>query len=392
MVTKDVMGPETDVATEMNVKNDAGIDKDFSREVWCLLGLPFDAINMDVLMIEIKSAVKDQRSCILSTPNLNILVASCSDENYRQSLINSELSIVDGMPLVWMAFLLGMPLRERVAGSSLIEKLVESDNNSPFTVFFFGGEEGSGKKAHENMNRLDGGLKSVGWLNPGFCSLDEMNSNVIIEKINDSYADLLIVSVGAKKGQAWIERNRDRLNVFVLGPLGAVINFYAGTIMRAPVWMQRIGLEWLWRIKEEPVLWKRYFKDGIGFLKLIAFNVLPYFLWIKRNRKQFSENKVLDIKVQNNTDRVDHSRVMLVGACTGKTIEPLRKVFKDLVLKGNNVVIDLKDVALIDGAFIGLCFILKKHLDQRGLHFKLENPIRPVQRIFKWSLAEQLLD
>ncbi|MCD8512378.1 MAG: WecB/TagA/CpsF family glycosyltransferase, partial [Nitrincola sp.] len=103
---------------------------------------------------------------------------------------------------------------------------------------------------------------------PGRGDVASMSTPEIIEKINLSQADFLVVSLGAKKGQAWILHNLDKIQVPVVSHLGAVVNFVAGTVKRAPKVWQKLGLEWLWRIVEEPYLWKRYASDGFAALKM----------------------------------------------------------------------------------------------------------------------------
>jgi N-acetylglucosaminyldiphosphoundecaprenol N-acetyl-beta-D-mannosaminyltransferase len=102
-----------------------------------------------------------------------------------------------------------------------------------------------------------------------------MSADAILDTINSSNADLLVAALGAKKGQAWLLRNHHRLQIPVRVHLGAAINFQAGTIKRAPARMRKWGLEWLWRIKEEPQLWGRYWGDGVVLLQLVLTHVLP---------------------------------------------------------------------------------------------------------------------
>src|SRR5207244_10946213 len=101
-----------------------------------------------------------------------------------------------------------------------------------------------------------------GVLDPGFGSVEEMSRDHIIDKVNAGAADFLAVSLGAKKGQLWLHRNHQRLTIPVRAHLGVTVNFQAGTVKRAPLRLRAWGLEWLWRIKEEPHLWRRYAHDG----------------------------------------------------------------------------------------------------------------------------------
>lgn len=360
----------------------------FYSQSWCLCGLPFDVVDTSSAISALKRAIKEERPFFISTPNLNFLIAAQTDKAFRESVINSDLSVADGMPLIWMARLLKIPLPERVAGSNLMEALFAEKNGSPIRVYFFGGEPGAGEWACQVINQANAGIRAVGHFCPGFGTIEAMSIDDIIDEINRHEIDFLIVALGARKGQAWIEKNRHQLKAPVISHLGAVINFFAGTVKRAPVWMQRIGLEWLWRILEEPSLWKRYFFDGLRFVKLLVVNVIPYAVWIRFNQKKLNETRPVVI----NTEEDDHNiKIYLIGACIDKTIAELRPVFKECVAKKKNILIDLQAVPVIDGAFLGLCLLLYKHLNEQGCQLSFQNINQQNKRIFRWNLVHFLI-
>lgn len=361
---------------------------DFNRQVWCICGLPYDAVDMPLAADYIKKAVASQQPCFLSTPNLNFLIQAQKDKGFRESVINSDLSIADGMPLIWIARMLKIPMPERVTGSGLMERLYAERITPPICVYFFGGEQGVGEAAWQAINQKNAGLQAVGSYCPGFGSVEEMSSDAIISEINRHDIDFLIVALGAKKGQAWIEHNRHRLNAPVISHLGAVVNFFAGTVKRAPVWMQRFGFEWLWRIMQEPLLWKRYFFDGLQFAKLLAANVMPYAIWMRLNQSLLNDSRQPGIDVAEGVDAIS---LKLAGACTVKTIGVLRPVFKNLAEKRKNILIDLQAVAVVDGAFLGLCLVLYKELNQNGCWFGFEHASEQNKKIIQWNRVEFLL-
>ncbi len=364
------------------------IDKDFSRDIWCILGLPFDALTREQTANEIAAAIRDRASCFLSTPNLNFVCAAQTDKLFRESVINSDLSIVDGFPIVVVAKLLGIPIPERVGGSNLIEHLYREYATSPMKIFFLGGEPGIGAKASEMINQKQAGLLAVGYYDPGFGSVEDMSAPEVINAINAHDVDFLFVSIGAKKGQAWLEKNRHQLNTPVVGYMGAVINFFAGTVKRAPAFMQRSGLEWLWRIYQEPGLWRRYFNDAISFLRLLFCNIIPYWLWLKFNSPKSSGQK---LGVTVNTELDGNDRLILAGCCTTRTIMPLRNVFKNAAIGKRNVTIDLQNVIVIDSAFLGLCLVLHKHLIAAGKSLTFINPTKDVKSILAWHKIDEYL-
>ena len=362
------------------------VPPDFSREVHCLLGLPFDAVNMSGAVQRMKVAASNRSPCFLSTPNLNFLIAAQSDAAFRNSVINSHLSIADGMPLVWIAHLLDIPIHERVAGSALFDTL-RNESDNPISVYFFGGPEGAAEAACRRLNLEGRGLTCAGFESPGFGSIDQMSSEATIQRINASNADFLVVSLGAKKGQAWIERNRARISVPVISHLGAVVNFVAGTVKRAPVWMQNIGLEWLWRIKEDPALWRRYFRDGLALLKLVACRVLPYFWYLQRHKPDDSQLAAAGIeKTEDENNYIIHLR----GAWTQWNIAPLRVCFSSAALAEKNIRLDMSGVSYVDSAFIGLVMLLHGHQTQNHRQLQIEFLPDHVRRIIKYCCAEFL--
>jgi N-acetylglucosaminyldiphosphoundecaprenol N-acetyl-beta-D-mannosaminyltransferase len=259
----------------------------------------------------------------------------------------------------------------------------------PLRVFFFGGEMGAGELASQKINRKPAGLLAVGHYTPGFGSVDEMSTPEIINAINQHDVEFLIVSLGAKKGQAWIEKNRHLLKAPVISHLGAVINFFAGTVKRAPVWMQRCGLEWLWRIMQERSLWKRYFFDGLQFFNLLIFKVLPYAIWLRFNQTQMHETNQLRMAISEHDKEI---HLKLIGVCTDNTISTLKPIFKDLALQRKDILIDLLEVPALDGAFLGLCQLLLKITKQSGLNLNFTNVSRKNKRIIRWSGAGYLID
>ena len=357
------------------------------RNTCSILGLPFDVLNMDDAVAQVYSSIDNNIPCFISTPNLNFLMACQTDMAFRQSVINSDLSLADGMPLVWIARLLRLPIRDRVAGSGLFEALMNARSRAenPVKVFFFGGQEGVAEQASRKLNQQPGGVQCVGVLNPGFGSIEDMSQPHIIEAINRSGAEFIVVSLGAKKGQAWIEHNRQRLDAPVISHLGAVVNFVAGTVKRAPLFWQRCGLEWLWRIKEEPSLWQRYFFDGFGFLKLLITRVFPYALIVYSNQKKAAASIPVSVKVHEKPGEVI---ITLGGALVSENLELVRDEFSKLACENENIVIDLNAVEYVDASFVGSLLILYKHV---GVRMRLVDASASVKKILDYNGASFLL-
>lgn len=240
-----------------------------------LLGLSFDPVTLDEAICRIHYAIERRQKLVFATPNVNFTASAARDPVFRREVLECRMSVADGMPLVWLGKVLGLGLPERVAGSTLFEMLQQKPGTRPIRVFFFGGDPGVAEAASAALAVGSPGMVAAGHLDPGRGSIDEMSSDRIIADINAAQADFLCVALGAVKGHHWIARNAARLDVPVISHLGAVVNFVAGRISRAPAWMQRAGLEWAWRILQERSLLRRYVQDAIWLTGAVATQIGP---------------------------------------------------------------------------------------------------------------------
>lgn len=360
---------------------------DFDREVHCLLGLPFDALDMTAAVRRVQQAVRERRPCFLSTPNLNFVVAAQTDAAFRDSVLRSDLSVVDGMPLVWVARLLGLPLRERVAGANLFEQLRRAAG-SPMKLFFFGGADGVARRACERLNAEGGPLSCVGHDAPGYGPVQAMSGDERIAGINRSGADFVVVALGARKGQEWIEHNRARLHAPVISHLGAVMNFVAGEVKRAPPGWQRGGLEWLWRIREEPALWRRYGADGLAFASLLFTRVLPGLLQARLSPPTERQLAAARVTADEGPQALT---VRLQGAWTKDNVAPLRRAFARAAASEGGVCLDLAGVTHLDSAAIALVGLLWVSRRGEGRAWRVVHASPSVRRQVRFSCADYLL-
>lgn len=359
-----------------------------TREVYCILGLPFDAIPMATVINKIRAAVADQTPCFISTPNTNFVIVSLIDSVFRNSVIHSDLCVADGMPIIWIARLLDLPIKERVSGASFFEVLREERTKVPLKVYFFGGIDGVAKKAHARLNAEGRNMVSVGFESPGFADISSMSDPSSIAKINESQVDFLVVALGAKKGQAWIDQNRHKLNIPVVCHLGAVINFVAGTIKRAPMTFQSLGFEWLWRIYQEPKLWQRYFHDAQHLFNLLVNKVIPYAVWIRLNRKLLREQSNIQVDLQVQESKL---LVRLDGSCLAQNLAELRFTLAEKLNDGYDIELDLANVKIIDSAFIGFLMLLYGYTEKSGQKLSVININDINKKIFDWNCASFLL-
>jgi N-acetylglucosaminyldiphosphoundecaprenol N-acetyl-beta-D-mannosaminyltransferase len=356
---------------------------DLSREVYCILGMPVDAIGMHEVLRRIEAAAAGRNPFLISTANLNFLVSSQFDRDFRESLILSDLCTADGMPIVWIAWLVGIPIKDRIAGSDIFDALkAEHSIAHPLKVFLFGGPEGVAAAAARSLNDHPSGLYCVGWLYPGFCSTEEMSRDDIIESINSSGADFLVASLGAAKGQMWLQRNHNRLLIPVRAHLGASLNFQAGTVRRAPMTMGKFGLEWLWRIKEEPYLWRRYWNDGRVVLRLLLTHVLPFTFWtwwLRIKYERWGEDLIITTRAHGH----ESVTVSLSGPANARNVSKAIPALRDVIARKKRITLDFSNTRTIDARFLGLLLMFNKKLKGIGAVPAFAGLSTSMERIFR---------
>lgn len=354
-------------------------DSDLSRNVYCVLGIPVDVIDMPSVVRIMKAAIVDKSRFMLSTPNVNFLVAAQTDPGFRETLLESDLCPADGMPVIWIARLIGVPLRTRVAGSDIFDSLKERRGDSdPIRVFLFGGLDGVSAAACRAINSEQGGLQCVGSCFPGYGSIEEMSGRGIIDKINSSHADLLIVSLGARKGQSWLHCNRQQLTIPIRTHLGAAINFQAGNIKRAPRVIRAVGFEWLWRIKEEPYLWRRYWSDGRTLVRMLCTRVVPLALWTIWLRLGMGPELRLE-----QTDSAESLTLSLSGLAIARYVERVTPAFRNAITVKKRVILDLRNTVGVDARFLGLLLVVRKALQGEGNDLVLVGLPRRLHTLFR---------
>lgn len=259
-----------------------------------ILGIPLDNLTMESTLEKIFNELDAQNSNnppkYIATVNVDFIVntlsfsyKNISDPFLYKILQESFLVTADGMPLVWTSKLLGNSISGRVTGSDLIPRLVEECAKKNKSIFLLGGKEEVNAKAKEILYAKSPSLKIVGTyssiikIEKAYPLQEEELDKKIIEEINSSKADILLIALGNPKQEYWYYKNAHRLKVKLAIGIGGTLDFISGNIKRAPKWMQRFGLEWIYRFMQEPSrMWKRYTKDIGLFLSLISLPILYY--------------------------------------------------------------------------------------------------------------------
>ncbi|MFO7180245.1 MAG: WecB/TagA/CpsF family glycosyltransferase [Pseudomonadota bacterium] len=242
-----------------------------------LLNVDFDPVTLAEASARVLAWARERKSRVVVTPNVDHVVQIADRPELAPVYAAADLVLADGQPLVWASRLLGARLPERVAGSDLFPILLrDAEAQGRIRVFLLGGMDGVAERAAERIRAQYPWIEIAGTHAPpfGFESRADDNERAV-SAVASADADLVLVGLGAPKQELWVHRERARLACGVALCLGATIDFMAGTIERAPPWMRKSGLEWLYRLANEPRrLSRRYARDALVFPRLLARSAL----------------------------------------------------------------------------------------------------------------------
>jgi N-acetylglucosaminyldiphosphoundecaprenol N-acetyl-beta-D-mannosaminyltransferase len=232
-----------------------------------ILGSFIDKVTLDDAVQRAHEFIVSGTHHQIVTVNVDFLRLAEENIEFKGVINRSDLAIADGMPLVWASGWLGDRLPERVTGVELVDRCCALAAQNGFKIFLLGGEEGVPEGAAEIMRSRHPSLQVVGAYSPPIGPFTEDEDRKICAMIKEANPDILLVAFGAPKQDLWIAQHRDELRVPVAMGVGGVFNFLTGRVKRAPRWMQQRGLEWLYRVFQEPRrLWRRYFLQDMPML------------------------------------------------------------------------------------------------------------------------------
>lgn len=241
---------------------------EFNRTPVAVLGVPFDNLTMDEAVELMEEKINESGFHQVATANVDFLMHAIRDRELQDILCSCDLVVPDGMPIVWAARLMGARLKERVSGVDLVPRLAELSSRRGYGIYLLGAGEETSRRAVQCMEERYPGVRIVGRYSPPVSSLEEMDHEAILNRIERARPEILLVAMGNPKQEKWLNMHRDRLRVPLCMGIGGSLDFLAGTLSRAPAWMRNSGLEWLHRVCQEPGrLARRYLNDATGLAK-----------------------------------------------------------------------------------------------------------------------------
>lgn len=231
-----------------------------------ILGTTIAVTNMGEVLQKIERDMDALRGKYICVSNVHTTVTAYEDASYRDVQNGAAIALPDGKPLSLYSKKHGFPEAERVTGPDLMGELFARDNG--LKHYFYGGTEETIETLKKKLPEAYPGLQIAGMVSPPFRTLTEEEDAAEMQAMNDSGADIIWIGLGAPKQERFMAAHQGKTNGVMIG-VGAGFDYYAGTIKRAPMWMQKMSLEWLYRLMQDPKrLFKRYFVTNFKFLWL----------------------------------------------------------------------------------------------------------------------------
>ncbi len=235
-----------------------------------ITGVKVDNVTMDQALDNLKAFVSEDKIHTIYTPNSEIMMDAQKSNDLMNALNSADMVIADGAGVVLASKILRTALAEKVSGIDLVKQSFLIDMKNKPSYFFFGSKPGVAEKAKENVEKDYPGIKVLG-VHDGYFKDDEVSE--IINQINKSNADILLVALGAPKQELWINSNRDGLNVKVCIGVGGTLDVLAGVQSLAPDFFRENGLEWFYRLIKEPGRFFRMLKLPKFIIKVIMIRL-----------------------------------------------------------------------------------------------------------------------
>ncbi|MDP3776351.1 WecB/TagA/CpsF family glycosyltransferase [Methylotenera sp.] len=241
-----------------------------------ILGCFINADSWDHAINRIHRWTAARESRYVCICNVHSLVTARQDKVFHKALINADMATPDGMPIAWMLRQMGFPNQERINGPDLMWNYCQLAERMKEPIFLYGSTPKTLDAIQQKLLDSFPNLLISGTYSPPFRTLTSQEDAEIIDIINNSDARVVFVSLGCPKQELWMAQHRGKINAVMIG-VGAAFDYHAGTIKRAPLWMQHHGLEWLHRLYSEPRrLWKRYMVTNSIFIVAAGWQLIAH--------------------------------------------------------------------------------------------------------------------
>jgi N-acetylglucosaminyldiphosphoundecaprenol N-acetyl-beta-D-mannosaminyltransferase len=346
-----------------------------------LFGMPITNVNMTEAVARVEEYILSGRTHQIATANLDFARNSLRDPYLHRIICECSMVLPDGAPMLWASRMFSAPLRERVTGVDLIPELARLSEQKGYGIYLLGSSETSSQAAAKILHERFPGMKLVGRYCPPVAPLHEMNHDDLLRRIHEARPRIILVGFGNPKQEIWIHRHKDRFPPSVVIGIGGSLDMIAGKLRRAPLWVQKLQLEWLFRMAQEPFrLLPRYVNDALALLKHLP-------LGLAANRMQPFERRqrgsAVDVRLGV---RVFATPGKMGGRASALLVQEARAAAK----AGETLVIDMTATLRVEAEGLGGLLEARRLMLDEGLWIWLTAMSNPVRRVLQFSAVADL--
>ena len=351
-------------------------------ETLALFGLPIANVSSSEAIAKIEQLILSGSSHQVATANLDFARNALRDPYLHRIICDCSLVVPDGAPIIWASKLLRKPLQERVTGVDLVPKIAQLSAERGYGVYLLGSSDANAERAVEVLRESYPNMNIVGRYSPPIRPLDEMDNEEIISRIRGAKPDILLVGFGNPKQEIWIHRHLSQLNVPVAIGIGGSLDMIAGSLLRAPRWMQRMDMEWVFRMVQEPGrLFPRYAKDVTVLLRHLPMELMAAAIQPKTVRR--GELSVVERS---------GARVISLGAnLSANLCAELHREAKASARSSQSLVVDLTQTTRIEVDGLGSLLEARRVMQSAGKSMWLAGMNASLKRAFQLSSLSDMI-
>ena len=346
-----------------------------------LFGLPITNVTMDQTLSRIEEYIASGTTHQIATANLDFARNSLKSDYLQRIICECSMVLPDGAPMLWASSMFQSPLQERVTGVDLIPGLAQLSARKGYGIFLLGSTEQDSADAAAVLRQRFPGVRIVGRHCPPVAALHEMDNEDILSRIEEADPQILLVAFGNPKQEIWIHRHRERLSVPIAIGVGGALNMIAGSLKRAPRWVQAMHMEWAFRLAQEPMrLLPRYAHDAAALLMH-----LPLGLAVNRLQPLERRHGRLEVRYEG-TVRI----VSTPARLSGEVSRLLAREAREAAEAGQTVVVDMSATVRVEADGLGGLLEARRLLLAQGLWIWLSGMSIPVRRVLQFSAMADL--
>ncbi len=355
-----------------------------SKDSWrtvALFGLPVSNVTMSQAVSKIAEWIESGTRHQIVTANLDFARNARNSEFLHRVICGCSMVLPDGAPLLWASRLLRRPLKERVTGVDLVVELAKLSDERGYGIFLLGSDEKNVQEAVRVMTGKYPNARFVGRYSPAIRPLEEMDNAEMLRRIENANPDILLVAFGNPKQEIWISRNFHHLQVPVTIGIGGSLDMIAGSLKRAPKWIQNLHMEWCFRMIQEPRrLFPRYARDLMALARHLPAEIIA-------NRMQPEQSCDRPLVVEGN---VNDAIVRTPEILTGKESASLLAAVREAAQNGQTLILDLERTSRIEADGIGCLIEARRIMMVAHREMWLTGVSQPVQVVLKTSALSDM--